>query len=214
MIRCLRFVGVDDRDGAMRVVHQTAADRTQQCPADRTHAPAADDDHLRLFGRVDKRRHDVVMQHLRVHRRRLSLAQAGVQCLLCLLDHVLCVLLLPLVVASLQRRDGPADNHRHYDVREGEWCVVQYRFAGCPADGGIGLGRTVDSYQNSVLRSGFRHFAIPLYGRPRRIGAVYFFEYRAAMYVLSTAITAMTIAIKTAAVGQSMALLPSLSATP
>lgn len=33
----------------------------------------------------------------------------------------------------------------------------------------------------------------------------YFFEYRAAMYVLSTAITAMTIAIKTAAVGQSMA---------
>lgn len=41
------------------------------------------------------------------------------------------------------------------------------------------------------------------------IGAVYFFEYRAAMDVLSTAITAMMIAIKTAAVGQSMAYLPS-----
>jgi hypothetical protein len=39
------------------------------------------------------------------------------------------------------------------------------------------------------------------------VGVVYFFGFRAAMYVVRTAITAMTIAIKTAAVGQSMAFL-------
>jgi hypothetical protein len=39
------------------------------------------------------------------------------------------------------------------------------------------------------------------------VGAIYFFDIRPAMYVLRTTITAMTIAIKTAAVGQSMTLL-------
>jgi len=39
------------------------------------------------------------------------------------------------------------------------------------------------------------------------VGAVYFFDIRPAMYVLRTTITAMTIAIKTAAVGQSMTFL-------
>jgi len=39
------------------------------------------------------------------------------------------------------------------------------------------------------------------------IDAVYFLDVRPAMYVLRTTITAMTIAIKTAAVGQSMTFL-------
>jgi hypothetical protein len=39
------------------------------------------------------------------------------------------------------------------------------------------------------------------------VGTVYFFDIRPAMYVLSTTITATTIAIKTAAVGQSMTFL-------
>jgi hypothetical protein len=39
------------------------------------------------------------------------------------------------------------------------------------------------------------------------VGAIYFFDIRPAMYVLRTTIAAMTIAIKTAAVGQSMTLL-------
>jgi hypothetical protein len=39
------------------------------------------------------------------------------------------------------------------------------------------------------------------------VDAIYFFDIRPAMYVLRTTITAMTIAIKTAAVGQSMTFL-------
>jgi hypothetical protein len=96
VVRRLGFIGVDNRDRTVRVVDQTAADRTQHQAAECTHAPASNDDYLRLLGGIDKRRYDARIPHLGVDGGRLRFTQTGMKRLLRLLDDVPRVILLPL----------------------------------------------------------------------------------------------------------------------
>lgn len=139
MARGIGFVCVNDRDRATGMVQQGAADRTEQCPTDRTEAATACHDHLRIPGRHDEARSNVVVEHLCLDHRHLPVADVGREDLLCLFDGVHSVLLLPLRETRPQISDWPGDDHRGDDVHERDIRLTQQGLAGRPPHGCIRL---------------------------------------------------------------------------
>lgn len=126
---------------------------TDPSTADRPEAAVADHHERRFRGRSRQFRDDAVTSDVYTHGRRRRITEGREQRLLRLLDHVLCVFVLPLRVVELDGGDRPCDPKGGDDVHQGHWDAAQCRFMGCPTDRGMRLWRTVDADQDPVLGS-------------------------------------------------------------